>query len=613
MMMKMTWTIGMTYAFSRYIIIVVVIYYKIAKMKTITIKRRRRMTKHRKGMTKPRKSNRRIKNRKHKTRRQSGGGGWKSFIEAQDNPRSGSNSGSKGIDVKHKTGLSGQHMWLIGGDGFFDATFGELKAGAKDKRYQQFITALEYDNAAQKPPLLLNFTNPSRGRIDDSSKGIWLSHDQFCRLFINGSLNYPELMSKFHRLGYKCPGTSGPSGPSAASSVAPPSAAVAPPSAAVAPPSAAPPSSAPVTQQYVPPSAAPNYFAQLNQIKEMKLENVTDQKIANALTSTHGIVNQAVEILLNTAAGPFTGQQRARGGVAAQPDSGSAHATPSAAPAPSDCEIKFVELYSDTYGRVIGNVSYTEFERRITSKTPLVVINEVCTPANIPFIGNAYEKQIHSRLIDWAEGMIRCNQHQLPSFERPRYTELKAQSSRMKLTLSVNDRTITNVDGDGWCLYRALTEMYLQKDPASITKLRQFAQMITLTIFHTLDYLNYAKNYATNEYPGVYNTNADMVERMPVCGVHMNIGIEDMLQLISIPNLDDIKIPCLYPDITWMIGQIAALILRKNIFVFSNPQNMTAQYSGTQSTAPGDQIYLLVNDKHFSVINFTQQPIVSFD
>jgi hypothetical protein len=244
------------------------------------------------------------------------------------------------------------------------------------------------------------------------------------------------------------------------------------------------------------------------------------------------------------------------------------------------------------------------------------VINEVCTSAaTIPFIGDQYEKQIRSRLIDWAEGMIRCNHHQPFSFERPLYTELKAQSSRMKLKLSVKDHNITEVDGDGWCLYRALTKMYLQKDPASITKLRQFAQMITLTIFHTPDYRNYAKNYTTNEYPGIYSSNADMTEEMPVCGISMQIGIEDMLQLISIPNLDNIKIPCLYPDITWMIGQIAALILMKNIFVFSSPQNiqLTAKYSGTQSTAPGDQIYLLIHGKHFSVINFTQQPIVSFD
>ena len=95
----------------------------------------------------------------------------------------------------------------------------------------------------------------------------------------------------------------------------------------------------------------------------------------------------------------------------------------------------------------------------------------------------------------------------------------------------------------------------------------------------------------------------------------MNIGIEDMLQLISIPNLDDIKFPCLYPDITWMIGQIAALILKKNIFVFSNPQNiqLSNSYSGTISTNPADQIYLLIDGNHFNVINFAVPPTVSFD
>ena len=293
----------MTYAFSRYIIIVVVIYYKIAKMKTITIKRRRRMTKHRKGMTKPRKSNRRIKNRKHKTRRQSGGGGWESFIKAQHNPRSGVKG--KGIDVKVEVDQSNTPVrWLIGGNKLFDATFGELKASAKDGRYREFIDALESDNAAQKPLLLLNFTDP--GRTDDSSKGIWLSHDQFCRLFISDSnslLHYPELSKRFHQRQYTCTGTSGPSG-----AVAPrgPSSASAAGTSASSSASAAGTSAAGTSAASLGPQLTPNVLQLINM-------GFSQADAMNALKMYNNNVNHAANYLSDPAP---------RGGVVAQPGFG---------------------------------------------------------------------------------------------------------------------------------------------------------------------------------------------------------------------------------------------------------------------------------------------------
>jgi uncharacterized protein (DUF1810 family) len=175
----------------------------------MTIKRHRRVTKHRKhrkgttkGTTKPRKSIRRIKNRKLKTRRQSGGG-YKSFINADANITSNS---AKGIDVKVSTELhaDGNPMsWLIGGDGFFDATFSQLRDGAKDRRYQAFIAALENDPEFEDQPISF-FTNP--GRNKESSKGIKLNHDQFCRLLINGPLaeSYPQLRENFNQKKYTC-------------------------------------------------------------------------------------------------------------------------------------------------------------------------------------------------------------------------------------------------------------------------------------------------------------------------------------------------------------------------------------------------------------------------
>jgi hypothetical protein len=151
----------------------------------MTIKRHRRVTKHRKGTTKPRKSIRRIKNRKLKTRRQSGGG-YKSFINADDN----TSEGAKGIDVKFSTERhsDGNPMsWLIGGDGPWDATFGKLKTDPKAKggRYRDFIAVLEADTEFTQTPSAF-FTKP--GADAYSSKGIRLNHDQFCRLLINGPL-----------------------------------------------------------------------------------------------------------------------------------------------------------------------------------------------------------------------------------------------------------------------------------------------------------------------------------------------------------------------------------------------------------------------------------------
>ena len=214
-------------------------------MKKITIKRRRRITKHGKGTTKgttnPRKSSRRINPRKHKTRRQSAGGlvfGWESFIDAEKNITS---KGGKGIDVKVKLENGKPTWWLIGGN---DKTFRELGNGAKDGRYVDFIDALKIYISLSE----LNFTNP--GRDNDSSKGIKLSHDQFCRLFIQGPLDYyPVLTDRFKQRRYECSSAAPMSAVRAPMSAAP---RVAPPMSAVRAPRVAP------TQIY-PPPPGPQY------------------------------------------------------------------------------------------------------------------------------------------------------------------------------------------------------------------------------------------------------------------------------------------------------------------------------------------------------------------
>ena len=303
-------------------------------MKT-TIKRHRRMTKHRKHgkhgkhgkgttkcMTKSRKSIR-------KTRRQSGGWGWKSFIPAGENPIAPVandhndpellleilSSKGKGIDVKVKTDATGQRMWLIGGDRLFDATFDELRDGAKDGRYKRFINVL-----LNKYPSFNNFEDMKL------KKGIKLTNQQFCKLFIdeNYGLNYPELKKRFRERNFTC-SIAAPM--SAAGTSAAPMSAYHPPSSAVqsywqrtqpepfTPLSDIRMNSAgtampPQLQEWPQPSAAfraatqqqpvsTKYFATLKRIKDMNLENVTDQMIVNALNDANGNADTAINKLMD--------------------------------------------------------------------------------------------------------------------------------------------------------------------------------------------------------------------------------------------------------------------------------------------------------------------------
>jgi hypothetical protein len=239
------------------------------------------MTKHRKGTTKHRKSIRIIKNRRYKTRRQSGGFGWDSFIRAEDNYEIANPVGGisddpelmvqmikamrsrKGIDVKVKT-VAGQRKWLIGGK---ELTLRELEDGGKEGRYVKFISVLlrecptfTYDNETE-------------------SKGIILTDDQFCRIFIGepgkpgtAKLNYTNLQKKFREKGWTC-----------------------------------------------------TYDSNLQKIKDMKMD-VTDGEIEMALKKAHGNVDNAASILLGPSAASGRPSGRPSGSA-----SGSAYHPPSSA------------------------------------------------------------------------------------------------------------------------------------------------------------------------------------------------------------------------------------------------------------------------------------------
>jgi hypothetical protein len=75
------------------------------------------------------------------------------------------------------------------------------------------------------------------------------------------------------------------------------------------------------------------------------------------------------------------------------------------------------------------------------------------------------------------------------------------------------------------------------------------------------------------------------------------------VKLISIPNLTEKNHPCVYPELDQCIGQAAAYILQKNIFIYDQLGNLVGKYSGTDSTAPKDQIVLVnTGGNHFDII-----------
>jgi hypothetical protein len=586
MMMKMTWTIGMTYAFSRYIIIVVVIYYKIAKMKTITIKRRRRMTKHRKGMTKPRKSNRRIKNRKHKTRRQSGGWGWKSFIQAGDNQLkivfdnnpllllhmvAGKN---KGIDVKFKRESSGNCVWLIGNT---DKTFKELRDGAKDGRYQTFINVL-----LEKYPYFNRFETLKEDR--DSSKGIILTDKLFCEMFINEPfvLDYPRLREKFNSSGFKCT-SSGPSSASAAGTGAAP--APRGPSAAPAPPPSAAGTSA-AFRARGPSSAAPS--------------------AASIPSSYAKAIDSGV-----SAAGTV------RGGPSAALSAAPPHG-PSAAfgpPLPSEQTIQ--RLMNGIFTRADVMLALNKTNNNIEAAVDVLNTAASQSPFATPPCNEyiEFEHQISYKMeqpdkilqkkynisvddntslgiaLKWADASYQCNLFYDASFKEY-VTGLNKQNYEYLVTksleMTVNPKQLPfktqEINDDGWCFYRAVLTA-AQRNPGDV---RKFAQAITYCVTHIF-------------------TNTEDVMKQPlntrVNGIPSQITAAQLVKLISIPNLTEKNHPCVYPELDQCIGQAAAYILQKNIFIYDERGSVIGKYCGTDSTDPKNQIYLVnTNRNHFDII-----------
>jgi hypothetical protein len=88
-----------------------------------------------------------------------------------------------------------------------------------------------------------------------------------------------------------------------------------------------------------------------------------------------------------------------------------------------------------------------------------------------------------------------------------------------------------------------------------------------------------------------------------VNGIQSRITVEQLVKLISIPNLTEKNHPCVYPELDQCIGQAAAYILQKNIVIYDQRGDVVGKYRGTDLTGPTDQIYLVnTNGNHFDII-----------
>ena len=181
-------------------------------------------------------------------------------------------------------------------------------------------------------------------------------------------------------------------------------------------------------------------------------------------------------------------------------------------------------------------------------------------------------------------------------------------------TLGIRDNhTIIEVADDGWCFYRAMLVAMGNpagsgQDAGAIRILREFALAISWIIVNPCPYA-----------PRVLQQfGVDMNEQIrdyPVNSSHMTITAMELVKLISVPKLSDVNKPCLYPVLRYNIGQIAAMIFRKNIFILNDSlTECEEQYCGTDSIAPQDQIFMRNKGRnHFDVIQLSARvgPIVT--
>jgi hypothetical protein len=193
----------------------------------------------------------------------------------------------------------------------------------------------------------------------------------------------------------------------------------------------------------------------------------------------------------------------------------------------------------------------------------------------------------------WANASRACNLNYIDQFllyvnptklQSPgNYEGLVMASIEMEVPTQIQIRETENVQDNGWCFYAAvLTAAHKPND------VRNFARAITYCVL----------NHLTNTEDAI-----KPLVRTGVNGIESVITVEQLLLLISIPNLTEKNGPCVYPELEQCIGQAAAYLLNKNIIVYHESGYLHGKYRGTDSLNPNDQIYLAnPGGNHFEII-----------
>ena len=420
-----------------------------------------------------------------------------------------------------------------------DATFKQLREGAKEGRYRKFIEQLL---ATRK-----DFRFSNEGSSRDSSKGIKLTPHLFCEIFINNpipQLTYPTLITRFRDRRYSCFQSSA---------------------------SSAFPFKSEQEAQFAfgtqaPSQPHPNQTnAAVEQIKLMGFED--DTAIRRALLQTDNNVNTAIELLLSQppSAAPIS--------TAAPPSAAPISKGPFNTP-PCDEYFQFEKLLRDNQSAQPDKILEQKYG---------IYAND----ANMLDISLA-----------WANASHACNNNNIDQFlkyivatklkTRANYEALVSESIEMIVPYKINIDLglIQEVQDNGWCFYAAvLTAAHKPND------VRIFAQAITYCVL----------NHLTNTEDAIKTRVRTLVN-----GIESDITVEQLVKLISIPNLSEKNGPCVWPDIDQCIGQAAAYLLNKNIIVYDESGNNIGKYRGIDSTNPLDQIYLVNSQggKHFDIITW---------
>ena len=470
-------------------------------------------------------------------------------------------------------------MWLIGPSNRL-WTFGILNEGGKfgkAGRYKPFIDAWKKDAELYTPITLSNFLYPIRDV--DSSYGMVISDDQFRRIFIDGgiaSIASPELITKYS-IAKDMPDVVAVDShvPSESNESFFPFLVPKPPFSVPTPPPSLVDDDGWVNLELEPNHSQPAdpvktalVGASLAEIRKIRGENADQFKdLANFDTNLESLGDRLLYIF-----GP-------------------------------------------------GCDNYREFESNLYDSA-----NDRYDPLHLKMFSRTNKKSEYTKFLDgqksilmmWANKSLECvtSNHFLgTTFDfdiqgfRAKFQKLAEKNSG--LIVKLGNHKIIKVEDDGWCFYRAgLMAMGTDlSGPDAIRVLREFALAISWIIVNVCPDLPVALQEL------LVNMN-DLIPDYPVNNSKIDITAMELVKLISVPKLSDTFKPCLYPILIYNIAQIAAMIFKRNIFIFNEQFKCVEQYCGTESPDPTHQIFMLnTNANHFDIIQLSDgvSPIVRVD